>query len=69
MTEIEKYTMEEFKSLKRNAKGDLVYLDEQWYRLTDRQVNLLTGNDWSRYIELELDNDYMISRFMEWELT
>ena len=69
MTEIEKYTMEEFKSLKRNAKGDLVYLDEQWYRLTDKQVNLLTGNDWSRYIELELDNDYMISRFMEWELT
>jgi hypothetical protein len=69
MAIIEKYTMEEFKSLKRNAKGDLVYLDEQWYRLTDRQVNLLTGNDWSRYIELELDNDYMISRFMEWELT
>jgi hypothetical protein len=52
MAVIEKYTMEEFKSLKRNAKGDLVYLDEQWYRLTDRQVNLLTGNDWSRYIEL-----------------
>ena len=65
---IEKYTMEEFKSLKRNISGDLVYLDEQWHRLTDRQVNLLTGDDWSRYIELELDNDYMISNFMEWEL-
>lgn len=67
MDVIEKYTMEEFKLLKRNKKGDLVYLDEQWYRLTDRQFNLLTGDDWSRYIELELNNDYMISRFMEWE--
>lgn len=69
MDVIEKYTMEEFRSLQRNVNGDLTYLEDQWYRLTDAQVNLLTGDDWSRYIELELNNDYMISRFMEWELT
>jgi hypothetical protein len=61
------YTMKEFKALQRNVNGDLTYLKNQWHRLTDEQVNLLTGDDWSRYIELELDNDYMISNFMEWE--
>ena len=42
------YTMKEFKALQRNVNGDLTYLKNQWHRLTDAQVNLLTGDDWSR---------------------
>lgn len=48
-----KYTMKEFKSLERNADGDLLNIYDHFVLLTDRQVSLLSGDDQSRYDELQ----------------
>ena len=53
-----KYTMKEFKALERNADGDLTSMYDHFLLLTDAQVELLTGDDWSRYYDYKEELAY-----------
>ena len=57
----EKYTMNEFKALKRNSDGDLTNMYDNFLLLTDEQVELLTCDDWSRYYEYKEELEYEIN--------
>tara|TARA_R100001510_G_scaffold1214_1_gene953 strand:- start:93 stop:269 length:177 start_codon:yes stop_codon:yes gene_type:complete len=45
----------EFKQLERNADGDVVDLYSIHHLLTDKQIDKLTDDDWSRVNEYQLD--------------
>lgn len=48
-----KYTMKEFRALKRYENGDLVNHYDDFVLLTDKQVDLLSNDDWSRYQDFQ----------------
>ena len=56
-----KYTMKEFKALERNSDGDLTSMYDHFLLLTDKQVELLTSDDWSRYYEYQEEIDYELN--------
>jgi hypothetical protein len=60
-----KYTMKEFKSLERNSDGDLTSMYDHFLLLTDKQVELLTGDDWSRYHDYREELDYEMASLRE----
>ena len=60
-----KYTMKEFKSLERNADGDLTSMYDHFLLLTDAQVELLTGDDWSRYADYKEELAYEMAALRE----
>lgn len=53
-----KYTMKEFRALERNADGDLTSMYDHFLLLTEKQVDLLTGDDWSRYHDYQEELEY-----------
>ena len=53
-----KYTMKEFKALDRNTDGELCDMYEHFLLLTDKQVELLKGDDWQRYMDYQEELDY-----------
>ena len=48
-------TAKEFRQLKRNADGDVVNLYNIHHLLTDKQIDRLTDDDWSRVNEYQLE--------------
>lgn len=58
-------TWEEFNDLKRYANGRIVDLPLYFYRLTDEMVNMLTGDDWSYWHELQEEAAYELSFYRE----
>ena len=60
-----KYTMKEFKALERNADGDLTSMYDHFLLLTDKQVDLLTSDDWSRYYEYQEELEYELASLKE----
>ena len=59
------YTMKEFKALERNADGDLTSMFDHFLLLTDKQVEMLTCDDWSRYYEYKEELDYELDSLRE----
>ena len=53
-----KYTMKEFKALERNADGELTSMYDHFLLLTDKQVELLKGDDWQRYWDYQEELEY-----------
>ena len=53
-----KYTMKEFKALDRNTDGELCDMYEHFLLLTDKQVELLKGDDWQRYMDYQEELEY-----------
>ena len=45
----------EFRQLKRHGNGDVVELYNVHHLLTDKQIDSLTDDDWSRVNEWQLD--------------
>ena len=60
-----KYTMKEFKALERNSDGDLTSMYDHFLLLTDKQVDLLTSDDWSRYYEYQEELEYELASLKE----
>ena len=52
------YTMKEFKALKRNGDGELINMFEHFLLLTDKQVDLLSNDDWQRYHDCQCELAY-----------
>jgi hypothetical protein len=52
------YTMKEFRALDRNADGELCDMYEHFLLLTNKQVELLKGDDWQRYMDYKEELDY-----------
>jgi hypothetical protein len=53
-----KYTMKEFRDLPRNDDGELCDMYEHFLLLTDKQVGMLKGDDWSRYYDYKEELEY-----------
>jgi hypothetical protein len=53
-----KYTMKEFNALERNADGELTSMYDHFLLLTDKQVELLKGDDWQRYMDYQEELEY-----------
>ena len=53
-----KYTMKEFKALERNSDGELCDMYEHFLLLTDKQVEMLKGDDWQRYMDYQEELEY-----------
>jgi hypothetical protein len=45
----------EFRQLERNADGDVVDLCDIYYLLSEKQIDNLSDDDWSRVNEYNLD--------------
>jgi hypothetical protein len=60
-----KYTMKEFKALERNADGELCDMYEHFLLLTDKQVKLLVGDDWQRYMDYQEELEYEMHNLRE----
>ena len=60
-----KYTMKEFRALERNTDGDLNSMYDHFLLLTDKQVDLLTGDDWSRYYDYKEELEYEMNMLRE----
>jgi hypothetical protein len=60
-----KYTMKEFRALERNTDGDLTSMYDHFLLLTDAQVELLTGDDWSRYYDYKEELEYEMNLLRE----
>jgi hypothetical protein len=52
------YTMKEFKALERNSDGELTSMYDHFLLLTDKQVDMLKGDDWQRYMDYKEELDY-----------
>lgn len=57
----EMLTWEEFNGLKRYPNGRIKDLPLYFYRMTEEQVETLTGDDWSYYMELQEEVAYELS--------
>jgi hypothetical protein len=53
-----KYTMKEFRNLPRNDDGELTSMYDHFLLLTDKQVGMLKGDDWSRYYDYKEELEY-----------
>jgi hypothetical protein len=60
-----KYTMKEFRALDRNADGELCDMYEHFLLLTDKQVELLKGDDWQRYMDYQEELEYEMAMARE----
>jgi hypothetical protein len=60
-----KYTMKEFRALERNTDGELCDMYEHFLLLTDKQVELLKGDDWQRYMDYQEELDYEMAMARE----
>ena len=53
-----KYTMKEFRNLPRNEDGELTSMYDHFLLLTDKQVDMLKGDDWQRYMDYQEELEY-----------
>ena len=60
-----KYTMKEFKALDRNTDGELCDMYEHFLLLTDKQVDMLKGDDWQRYMDYKEELEYEMNMLRE----
>lgn len=60
-----KMRMEDFQDLDRNANGDIINLYAWHHLLTDKQVEQLTEDDWSRYHEYQEELDILYQQAKE----
>jgi len=60
-----KYTMKEFRALERNTDGDLTSMYDHFLLLTDAQVGMLKGDDWSRYYDYKEELEYEMNMLRE----
>jgi hypothetical protein len=60
-----KYTMKEFRALDRNTDGELCDMYEHFLLLTDKQVELLKGDDWQRYMDYQEELEYEMNSLRE----
>ena len=60
-----KYTMKEFKALERNADGELTSMYDHFLLLTDKQVEMLKGDDWQRYMDYQEELEYEMAMCRE----
>ena len=60
-----KYSMKEFKALERNSDGDLTSMYDHFLLLTEKQVDLLTSDDWSRYYDYQEELEYEMASLKE----
>ena len=60
-----KYSMKEFKALERNSDGDLTSMYDHFLLLTEKQVELLTSDDWSRYYDYQEELEYEMAMARE----
>ena len=60
-----KYTMKEFKALERNADGELTSMYDHFLLLTDKQVDMLKGDDWQRYMDYQEELEYEMASLKE----
>ena len=60
-----KYTMKEFKALERNADGELTSMYDHFLLLTDKQVEMLKGDDWQRYMDYQEELEYEMASLKE----
>jgi len=60
-----KYTMKEFRALDRNTDGDLTSMYDHFLLLTDKQVELLSEDDHSRYYDYKEELDYELASLRE----
>lgn len=60
-----KYNMKEFKALERNADGDLISMYDHFLLLTDKQVELLTEDDYTRYYDYREELVYELASLRE----
>lgn len=57
----EMLTWEEFNGLARYSNGRIKDLPLYFYRMTEEQIETLTGDDWSYYMELQEEVAYELS--------
>jgi hypothetical protein len=57
------FTDAEFKSLDRNADGDILELASCFFLISDAQKEQITGDDWTRIDEYEEDMRCMMAEF------
>jgi len=60
-----KYTMKEFRNLPRNADGDLTSMYDHFLLLTDKQVDMLSEDDHSRYYDYQEELEYEMASLRE----
>ena len=60
-----KYTMKEFRALERNTDGDLTSMYDHFLLLTDKQVELLSEDDHSRYYDYQDELSYEMASLRE----
>jgi hypothetical protein len=60
-----KYTMKEFNALERNADGELTSMYDHFLLLTDKQVGMLKGDDWQRYMDYKEELEYEMAMARE----
>lgn len=60
-----KLTDAEFDALPRNEDGDIIDLSKAYVFITDEQREKLTGDDWSRMIDLDEEMSCLIAEARE----
>ena len=60
-----KYTMKEFRALDRNTDGELCDMYDHFLLLTDKQVDMLVGDDWQRYMDYQEELEYEMAMARE----
>jgi len=65
----EKFTMEEFKALPRNKDGDIdpYVLSDDFMWFTEKQIDMLSDDDWQRVDEYQEEGYIMVQDFMTYE--
>tara|TARA_R100000995_G_C3415986_1_gene91607 strand:- start:53 stop:268 length:216 start_codon:yes stop_codon:yes gene_type:complete len=59
----------EFNALSRNDVGEIINLSDHFVWLTDKQIDRLHDDDWSRVIELQEEIEIMKADFLDYEMT
>ena len=56
----------EFNALPRNDVGEIINLSDHFVWLTDKQIDRLHDDDWSRVIELQEEIEIMKAEFLDY---
>jgi hypothetical protein len=65
----ENFTMEEFKALPRNKDGDIdpYVLSDDFMWFTEKQIDMLSDDDWQRVDEYQEEGYIMAQDFLKYE--
>ena len=56
----------EFNALSRNPSGEIINLSDHFVWLTDKQIDRLHDDDWSRVLELQEEIEIMKAEFLDY---